>query len=48
MNLLKKMFEKILYCIGGGDIWDLPEFNFISICSEKMTPCSYDFKTADF
>jgi len=29
------MAEKNLYCIGGGDTWDLPEFNFISICSEK-------------
>jgi len=25
----------MLFCIGGGDIWDLPEFNFISICTEK-------------
>ena len=29
------MSEKFLYCIGEGDTWDLPEFNFISMCSIK-------------
>ena len=27
--------KKMSYCIGGGITKDLPEFNFISICSEK-------------
>ena len=35
---LYKMAGKIKYCIGGGvDTWNLPDFNFISICSEKKT-----------
>ncbi len=40
----KKCLKKVVYCIGGGDTWDLPEFNFISMFRKKnlITPWSYN------